>query len=61
MVSSNNRTNKTSYRIKDRHKDKSFDFLLTHIQTQMMKRLNCPAEDSVETVFRKKEEVVITE
>jgi len=29
MVSRKNRTNKTMYRIKDRHKDKSFDFLLT--------------------------------
>jgi hypothetical protein len=60
MVSRNNRTNKTTYRVKDRHKDKSFDFLLTHIQTEGEKR-NCPAEGSVETVFRKKEVIVLTE
>jgi hypothetical protein len=46
--------NKTIRKIKDRHRDKSFDFLShSHTDTNDENR-NRPAEDWVENMFRKK-------
>jgi hypothetical protein len=56
-----NRTNKTTHRVKGGHKDKSFDFL-SHSDTDTNdEKGNRPADDSVENVFRKKEELLRTE